>query len=183
MTRWLVSINPSETRGQQTRRPAAGRGIQFWHQCTMYINRYLECSYLIIMKCCVHNNFNSNEKRSLKPPVNERQEGVQEYWRTLMSKLEGMGAAAINLGWLGWSAAAGPVWLPSWMLLSTLQVTQASLTTKQPASAEKLAFVENRKIEVKWWHFGISQKSMILNHGLYLYTLYRVQQSIRMLEL
>ena len=66
-----------------------------------------------------------------------------------MSELEAMGAAAINLGWLGWSAAAGPVWLPSWMLLSTLQVTQASLTTKQPASAEKLAFVENRKIEVK----------------------------------
>ena len=119
---------------------------------------------------------NNNEKRSLKSPVNERQEGVQEYWRTLMSKLEGMGAAAINLGWLGWSAAAGPVWLPSWMLLSTLQVTQASLTTKQPASAEKLAFVENRKIEVKWWHFGISQKSMILNHGLY--TLYLVQLKI-----
>ena len=70
-----------------------------------------------------------------------------------MSELEAMGAAAINLGWLGWSAAAEPVWLPSWMLLSTLQVTQASLTTKQPASAEKLAFVENRKIEVKCWHF------------------------------
>ena len=127
-------------------------------------------------KCCVHNKFENNEKRSLNPPHWDRQmrskrtyvntllplagglikqttaaadwsirlqrmdwsQGAACQWEARGSprvltdidvKIGGDGSCSYQFRVAGWSAAAGPVWLPSWMLLSTLQVTQASLTT------------------------------------------------------
>ena len=151
MTRWLVSINPSETRGQQTRRPAAGRGIQFWHQCTMYINRYLEFSYIWSSWNVVSTitSINNNEKRSLKPPVNESPRVLTD----IDVKIGGDGSCSYQFRVAG---LVGCCWASVAPQLDAALHSPGhpSFTHNQAiASAEKLAFVENRKIEVKWWHF------------------------------